>query len=131
VLSAQRSTNEDAEERQCIQRSDEDYEFYIHLQWKLRSLIRASECLACGMVRRSDSFQDNLVKIITSEGFHSALEKVSLVKTLSAGVRTAMRQFESVPGMHAARKAVELVMEFHHETRSEKLAVARVAVLLH
>jgi hypothetical protein len=127
LLENQRACDEDTRERQAIQESVIDYEFYLHLQWKLCSMIQASECIACGMVKQNYSFREELVKIVTNEGFLVALEKMNFVKTLSAAVQTAMCQFEGIPGMHAARNAVELITEFCHE-RNQTMAVARAAV---
>jgi hypothetical protein len=53
------------------------------------------------------SFREGLVTIVTHEGFLVALDQINFVKTLSAAVRTPMRQFDAVPNMHAVGKAVE------------------------
>jgi hypothetical protein len=127
VLENQRTCDEDAHERKAIQESAVDYDFYLHLQWRLCSMIQASECIACGMVKKHESFREGLVTIVTNAGFLAALEQINFAKTLSAAVRTAMRQFDAVPGMHAARKAIEFIIQFC-DGRNQKIAVARAAV---
>ena len=67
----------------------------------------SSKRIACGLVKKHLSFREGLVTIVTHEGFLVALEQINFVKTLSAAVRTTMRQFDAVPSMHAVGKAVE------------------------
>jgi hypothetical protein len=43
ILENQRTCDEDAQERKAIQESAVDYEFYLHLQSRLCSIIQASK----------------------------------------------------------------------------------------
>jgi hypothetical protein len=69
-------------------------------------MIQASE-LHVDWSRNILSFRESLVTIVTHEGFLVALEQINFVKTLLAAERTAMHQFDAVPSMHAAGKAVK------------------------